>query len=144
MESPESVVPHCLGIRVYYEDTDFSGIVYHASYLRFMERGRTEFLRERGISQGLLAMRSEGEAFAFVVRGMVLDFLRPARMDDELIVETLIETIGGASITMTQRVTRQDSEQKTILVTATVRLAILAGSRAKRIPPSIRAKLAEG
>ena len=73
-------------VRVYYEDTDFSGIVYHASYLRFMERGRTNYLRLLGADQRALFEEAEQEApgFAFVVRSMQIDFRKPARMDDVL------------------------------------------------------------
>ncbi|WP_204311146.1 YbgC/FadM family acyl-CoA thioesterase, partial [Klebsiella michiganensis] len=81
---------HHLSIRVYYEDTDFSGVVYHASYLRFMERGRTDFLRLLGVAQGDLfdkAQEEAGAGFAFVVRSMGLEFLRPAKIDDVLTIE---------------------------------------------------------
>ena len=70
---------HRLALRVYYEDTDFSGAVYHASYLRFMERGRTEMLRSCGLNQGALMAGQEGEAYGFVVRDMQISFLKPAR-----------------------------------------------------------------
>src|SRR4029434_5868136 len=83
---------HVLGVRVYYEDTDFTGVVYHASYLRFMERGRTDFLRLIGADQRALCEKTAQEApgFHFVVRSMALEFLRPARMDDvlEIVTET--------------------------------------------------------
>src|SRR5262249_41910658 len=81
---------HHMQIRVYYEDTDFSGIVYHANYLRFMERGRTNHLRLMGAEQHALFAEAEIETpgFAFVVRSMTLDFLKPARMDDLLDVVT--------------------------------------------------------
>ena len=81
---------HHMQIRVYYEDTDFSGIVYHANYLRFMERGRTNHLRLMGADQHALFAEAESEApgFAFVVRSMQMEFLKPARMDDLLEVVT--------------------------------------------------------
>ena len=77
---------HVMPVRVYYEDTDFSGAVYHASYLRFMERGRTNYLRLLGADQRALFEETEREApgFAFVVRAMQIEFLKPARMDDVL------------------------------------------------------------
>ncbi len=77
-------------MRVYYEDTDFSGIVYHANYLRFMERGRTNYLRLIGADHRLLFEEAERgtPGFAFVVRSMTIDFLKPARMDDLLEVVT--------------------------------------------------------
>src|SRR5579862_4378449 len=91
---------HHQQVRVYYEDTDFSGIVYHASYLRFMERGRTNYLRLLGTDHRALFEESAREApgFAFVVRSMQLEFLKPARMDDVLDVVTLPREVKGASI----------------------------------------------
>ena len=81
---------HVQQVRVYYEDTDFSGVVYHASYLRFMERGRTNYLRLLGADQRALFEQAKAEApgFSFVVRSMQLDFRKPARMDDLLDVVT--------------------------------------------------------
>ncbi len=131
--------PHRLAVRVYYEDTDFSGVVYHANYLRFLERGRTEFLRSLGIDQSALH-RGEGgrAALAFAVRHMEIDFRAAARMDDELTVETLVEALGGASLTLRQAVSRHDS----VLVSALVRIAIIEGTRARRLPPELRDRLA--
>ena len=126
---------HILPIRVYYEDTDFSGVVYHASYLRFMERGRTDFLRLGGIDQS--ALHRAGEGLVFAVRRMTIDFVRPARMDDVLMVETCTREVRGASLVLAQRVLR-DGE---ILVTAEVRVAALAGGRPTRIPDPLRAVL---
>ena len=101
---------HHMQIRVYYEDTDFSGIVYHANYLRFMERGRTNHLRLMGAEQHALFAEAEAETetpgFAFVVRSMTLDFLKPARMDDVLDVVTWPIAVKGASITLAQEVRR--------------------------------------
>lgn len=119
-------------LRIYYEDTDFSGVVYHAAYLRFMERGRTELLRARGIEQGAA---HAGAGFGFAVRAMTVEFLRPARMDDLLHVETDVTDIGGASLVMAQRILRGAD----ILVTATVRIAVLRHGRAARLPPEMRA-----
>ena len=81
---------HHMQVRVYYEDTDFSGIVYHANYLRFMERGRTNHLRLMGAEQHALFAEAQAETpgFAFVVRSMQIDYLKPARMDDVLEVVT--------------------------------------------------------
>src|SRR5580692_4000048 len=84
-----------LTLRVYYEDTDFSGRVYHASYLRFLERGRTEWLRALGFEHGALA----GEAgLVFVVRGLQIEYLAPALMDDQLTIETEVSATRGAII----------------------------------------------
>ena len=101
---------HHMQIRVYYEDTDFSGIVYHANYLRFMERGRTNHLRLMGAEQHALFAEALAETpgFAFVVRSMQIDFLKPARMDDVLDVVTWPVAVKGASITLAQEVRRGD------------------------------------
>ena len=126
-------------VRVYYEDTDFSGVVYHASYLRFLERGRTEFLRAHGICQTAL-FDAEGARLAFAVRKMSVEFLKPARMDEQLTIETRIAKIGGASIEMAQRVLRDEEP----LVTAHVRIAAVSDGRAQRLPQAILAKFAGG
>jgi acyl-CoA thioester hydrolase len=126
---------HDIAIRVYYEDTDFSGVVYHASYLRFLERGRTEFLRAHGLEHR--TMFESTEPFHFVVFKMSIDFRRPALMDDLLSVETRIEAIGGASIEMAQAISRGDE----ILVAARVKIAVVAGGKAIRIPAPLAAKL---
>jgi acyl-CoA thioester hydrolase len=127
---------HVMAVRVYYEDTDFSGVVYHASYLRFMERGRTNYLRLLGADQRALFEEALAEApgFAFVVRSMALDFFKPARMDDLLQIVTVPEEVRGATITLHQRVTRRDD----LLVEAHVRVAFVAGGRAQRIPNALR------
>ncbi|MDX2265592.1 MAG: YbgC/FadM family acyl-CoA thioesterase, partial [Hyphomicrobiales bacterium] len=99
---------HVMRLRVYYEDTDFTGIVYHANYLRYMERGRSNYLRLIGADHRALFEEAQGEApgFAFVVRAMAIDYLKPARMDDVLVIETVYEEVKGASITLLQKVTR--------------------------------------
>jgi acyl-CoA thioester hydrolase len=127
---------HVMSVRVYYEDTDFSGIVYHASYLRFMERGRTNHLRLLGADHRALFEEAEQEApgFAFVVRSMQIEFLKPARMDDVLQVMTAPEEVRGASITLHQRVTRGDE----LLIEAHVRVAFVSGGRARPIPKALR------
>ena len=132
--------PHFFPVRVYYEDTDFSGVVYHASYLRFLERGRTEYLRACGISQGAIFAGQAGDVFAFALRRMAIDFLKPARMDDELIVETSLMKLGGASVEMGQRILRSGE----VLVTADMKIAIVNGGRASRMPAEVMAKLKEG
>ncbi len=128
---------HVMSVRVYYEDTDFSGIVYHASYLRFMERGRTNHLRLLGADHRALFEEVEQEApgFAFVVRSMQIEFLKPARMDDVLQVTTAPEEVRGASITLHQRVMRGDE----LLIEAHVRVAFVSGGRARPIPKALRA-----
>ena len=127
---------HVMPVRVYYEDTDFSGIVYHANYLRFMERGRSNYLRLLGADQRSLFEEAEREApgFAFVVRSMQIEFLKPARMDDVLDVVTTYEEIKGASITLHQRVLRGDE----LLIEAYVRVAFVCDGRARPIPKPLR------
>jgi acyl-CoA thioester hydrolase len=127
---------HFFIVRVYYEDTDFTGIVYHANYLRYMERGRTNYLRLIGADHRALFEAAEEEApgFAFVVRSMSLDFLRPARMDDILEVVTEPQDVKGASVTLRQRVMRGDE----LLVEASVRVAFISGGRARPIPKPLR------
>ena len=130
-------VPHRLAIRVYYEDTDFSGVVYHASYLRFLERGRTEFLRALGIEHREIFGNGGTDAFHFVVRAMTIEFLKPALMDDKLCVETHPSVTRGASITMVQKIWRGGD----VILTANVKIAVVAGGKARRIPAGIVAKL---
>ncbi|UVO28471.1 tol-pal system-associated acyl-CoA thioesterase [Bradyrhizobium arachidis] len=127
---------HHMQVRVYYEDTDFSGIVYHANYLRFMERGRTNHLRLMGAEQHSLFEQAETESpgFAFVVRSMHLDFLKPARMDDVLDIVTWPVAVNGASIMLNQEVRRGED----VLVKAEVRVAFISGGRAQPIPKTIR------
>ena len=127
---------HHLTVRVYYEDTDFTGIVYHANYLRFMERGRTNFLRLLGADQRALFAEAESEApgFAFVVRSMQLDFLKPAKMDDVLTVVTSPQEVKGASITLHQEVRRGDD----LLIEASVWVAFVSEGRARPIPKPLR------
>ena len=131
---------HLLPVRVYYEDTDFSGVVYHASYLRFMERGRTDYLRLLGADHRALFEEALAEApgFAFVVRSMQIEFLRPARMDDVLTIVTAPQEVKGASITLDQRVMREAET----LVEAQVRVAFVSGGKAQRIPKALRTAMA--
>jgi acyl-CoA thioester hydrolase len=125
-----------LWVRVYYEDTDFSGRVYHASYLRFLERGRTEWLRARGFAHRDLM---EKESVAFAVRSLKIEYLQPAMMDDLLRVETAVASAGGASIEFQQRILRGDDE----LATASIRVATIRGGRPARIPAGLRRLLAQ-
>jgi acyl-CoA thioester hydrolase len=127
---------HLQPVRVYYEDTDFSGIVYHASYLRFMERGRTNYLRLIGADHRALFEQAEKEApgFAFVVRHMSIDFKKPAVMDDVLTIVTTPEEVKGASVMLRQQVKRGDE----LLVEARVQVAFVSGGRAKPIPKPLR------
>jgi acyl-CoA thioester hydrolase len=131
---------HVMPVRVYYEDTDFSGAVYHASYLRFMERGRTNYLRLLGADQRALfeEVQREAPGFAFVVRAMQIEFRKPARMDDVLVVVTQPQEVKGASITLHQRVMRGPD----LLVEAHVQVAFVSDGRARRIPEALRDAMA--
>lgn len=125
--------PHRLEIRVYYEDTDFSGFVYHAGYLRFMERGRTELLRALGVTQSVLQREAEG--LVFVVARLTIDYLRPGRMDDVLGVETAVIEARGPLVRLRQAVKRGDE----VLVTAEVTVVAVRGGRPVRLPASLKA-----
>ena len=127
---------HHQPVRVYYEDTDFSGIVYHASYLRFMERGRTNYLRLIGADQRAMFEAAEKEApgFSFVVRHMSIDFRKPAHMDDVLDIVTTPKEERGASVTLNQKVMRGDD----LLVEADVQVAFISAGRARPIPKPLR------
>jgi acyl-CoA thioester hydrolase len=133
---------HVMQVRVYYEDTDFSGVVYHANYLRFMERGRTNYLRLLGADQHALFADTAREApgFAFVVRALQLDYLKPARMDDVLDIVTTPDEVKGASITLAQQVRRGED----VLVDARVRVAFVSGGRARPIPKPLRLAMKAG
>jgi acyl-CoA thioester hydrolase len=127
---------HQMQVRVYFEDTDSGQIVYHANFLRFMERGRTNYLRLLGTSQHALLQEAQNDApgFTFVVRSMTIDFLKPAVLDDVLDVVTLPQEVRGASITLLQECRRAED----LLVTARVRVAFISGGKAQRIPKALR------
>jgi acyl-CoA thioester hydrolase len=130
---------HCLPVRVYYEDTDFTGFVYHASYVRFFERGRSDFLRLAGVDHVTMANLQT----AFAVLRLEVDFLRAAGIDDALTVCTTFDTIKGPRLMLSQRITRGDE----VLATAKVQVACIdLKGRARRPPPqlllALQAKLA--
>ena len=127
---------HHQQVRVYYEDTDFSGVVYHASYLRFMERGRTNYLRLIGADHRALfeAAAAEAPGFSFVVRHMSIDFKKPAHMDDVLDIVTTPAEVKGASVTLNQKVMRGAD----LIVEADVQVAFVSGGRARPIPKPLR------
>lgn len=128
---------HYLPLRVYYEDTDFTGVVYHAGYLRFFERGRTDFLRLAGVHHAELWARDE--PLAFTVRSLMIDYLIPARVDDALTVETRFATMKGAVIEINQLLTRAHET----LAQAVVKAVIVNGQgRPRRPPEDLRAALA--
>lgn len=121
---------HRFSVRVYYEDTDLAGIVYYANYLKFIERARSEWLRELGVDQGAL----KGGGLVFVVRRLEADYLSPARFDDLVTVETRLQALGPARIVLDQRALRQDA----VLFSARVTLACLAATgRPVRIPADV-------
>lgn len=127
---------HRLTQRVYYEDTDFSGLVYHARYLHFLERGRTDYLRCLGCEQSALLTADE-EGLVFVVHRMEIDFKMPARMDDVLTIITRTEKAGGAKMVLTQEILRGE----TLLVAAKVIIAVInAKGRPRRLPETISEK----
>jgi len=125
-----------LPVRVYYEDTDAGGVVYYANYLRFLERARTELLRSLGFGQARLAQES---GIAFAVRSLNVEYLKPARLDDQLEVVAGIETLGRAQAIFVQRIDRAGET----LLTATVRLACLdlQRGRATALPADIYEEL---
>ena len=133
---------HHMQVRVYYEDTDFSGVIYHANYLRFMERGRTNYLRLLGADHRSLFEETQDEApgFAFVVRSMTIDFFKPGYMDDVLDVVTAAGEVKGASITLLQQCRRGDD----LLIEARVRVAFVSGGKAQRIPKPLRIAMESG
>ncbi len=97
---------HILPISIYYEDTDLSGMVYHANYLRFMERGRTEFFRLAGISRAGL---EDEEPTAWTIRRIAMEYFRPARLDDQVAVHSVLTEVSGARLKVLQRIRRGES-----------------------------------
>jgi acyl-CoA thioester hydrolase len=127
---------HILPIRVYYEDTDLSGVVYHANYLRYMERGRTEFFRAVGIK---LAALEDAEPTAWTLRKVQLEYFRPARLEDQLEVRTICAGLSGARMVADQKIYAND----TLLTHGTVEACVMTLSgKPRRIPEDVRDKLA--
>ncbi len=128
---------HRLVQRVYYEDTDFSGVVYHARYLHFLERGRTDYLRLLGVEQGSLVLEEDREGLVFVVHRMEIDFKAPARMDDILTIQTATEKAGGAKMILNQEIRRGEQ----LLIAARVIIAVInSAGRPRRLPESLAAR----
>ncbi|MGH6859715.1 MAG: tol-pal system-associated acyl-CoA thioesterase [Phyllobacterium sp.] len=122
---------HSIDARVYYADTDFSGVVYHARYLEFLERGRTDYLRLLGVHHSELADGSLGESIVWVVRRMEIDFRSAARIDDILTIETRTAAISGARVKMAQAIRRGED----LLLSATVEAAMInSAGRPRRFP----------
>ena len=126
---------HRFPVRVYYEDTDFGGIVYYANYLKFIERGRSEWVRELGIDQ--VAMK-EDEGIVFAVRRVEADYHAPARYDDELVVTTDVEAVTGARLIVRQVVERDGVALFSALVTI---VAINDAGAPARLPATFRRNL---
>ncbi len=127
---------HWLPIRVYYEDTDFTGVVYHANFLRYMERGRSDFIRLAGVDHGFMA--AQGEA-AFAVARVEIDYKKPARIDDALVVRSLFFPIKGVRLQGFQQVLRGGEVLAEARITA---VCIGPDSRPKKPPPAMIERLA--
>ena len=126
---------HILPVRIYYEDTDFSGLVYHANYLRYFERGRSDYLRLAGVHHSELLAAENPTAFA--VNKITLDFLKPARIDDALVVKTAYETIRGPRITVRQSLVRSADGNPEVLVNALVEACCISLTGRPKKPPSL-------
>lgn len=129
---------HVLPVRVYFEDTDCGGVVYHANFLKFCERGRSDFIRLLGLDQQSLANPEEGEGSIFVVRRVEIDYLKPGRMDDVLEVVTSCAEIGSASLVLQQDVRRDG----TLLARARVTVVLVSRSgKPQRLGALVRGAL---
>jgi len=141
--NPASIPPdgrHRYAIRVYYEDTDAGGVVYHATYLRYAERARTEALRDLGVPHADLVERF---GVMFMVRRLEVDYERGARLDEALTVETEVLEVGGATVRLRQTVRKKDGQGGEVCAVLAVRLACvrLEGNKPGRIPPLWRERL---
>jgi acyl-CoA thioester hydrolase len=134
-KSRMAMTPHRQAIRVYFEDTDAAGIVYYANYLKFAERARTDMLRDLGVSHAEMMKR---DGLVLVVRRCEIDYLKPAKLDDLLTIETEAVKLGGASADLRQRVLRGDeilADLKVLVV------CIGQDGRPARIPDYVRGVL---
>ena len=123
---------HCLPVRIYYEDTDFTGVVYHANYLRYFERGRSDFFRLVGVSHSALLERPDPAAFT--ITRITVDFKRAARIDDALLVRTTYDAVKGPRLFVSQRITRGEE----LVATAAVEAACIdLKGRARKPPPGM-------
>lgn len=138
---------HVLAVRVYFEDTDAGGVAYHASFVRWCERGRSDFLRllgtdaRRMIDGGAADAAESHEPAAFVVRRMTCDFRRPARMDDVLEVTTRVKELGGASVTLLQSIAR---EGRTIFEAEVTVVLVSVAGKPLRLSETLRRAFASG
>ncbi len=132
---------HILPIRVYFEDTDFSGVVYHGAFVRFLERGRSDFIRLLGIGHDGLARGEHGERLAFAVRRLALDFTAPARIDEVVEVRTRLARLTGVRVALRQSVHRAAET----LVAADVEVVLVDGrNRLARLPAAVRRRFEAG
>ena len=132
---------HILPLRVYYEDTDAGGIVYYANYMKYMERGRSDMLRNLGINQNEMLKFQTTDDVKFVVVRSEIDYIAPAKLDDEITVHTKLSKIGGASLIMAQEIRRAGI----ILAKGIIKAAVLDGEgKLARLPKKIRKKLIKG
>jgi acyl-CoA thioester hydrolase len=122
---------HLLPVRIYYEDTDFTGLVYHANYLRYFERGRSDFLRLAGVHHSVLLQQTEPLGFA--VNRLAMDFLKPARIDDALLIRTAFEMTRGPRIFIAQALERGAE----VLVAAKVEVCCISLTGRPRKPPAM-------
>lgn len=127
---------HSFAVKVYYEDTDLAGIVYYANYLKFIERARTEWVTALGVDQ--MALKA-CEGIVFAVRRVEADFLRPAKFGDDLLVETTLQSLGGARIVLEQVVLRGGERLFAAMVTL---VCLTEDGHAARLPVELRARLA--
>ena len=127
---------HQLPVRIYYEDTDFTGVVYHANYLRYFERGRSDFFRVAGVSHKLMLERPDPSAFTLTK--VTIEYRRAARIDDALLVRTTYDAVKGPRLFVSQRITRGDD----LIAEAQLEAACidLAG-RARKPPPELVAAI---
>ena len=129
------IMPHCFTCRVYYEDTDLAGIVYYANYFKYIERARTEFIREMGVDQGQLKAQ---EGVVFAVRRVEADYVQPAQFDDVLRVETSVQSVSGARIVLNQVVLRDDA---TLFISSVTLAALKTDGKPARLPKDLRTRL---
>lgn len=129
---------HVLPVRIYFEDTDFSGVVYHGSYIRFMERGRSDFVRLLGVAHTALDAGDHGEPLVFAVHRIDIGFFKPARIDDLVEVTTTVKEVTGARLILRQVIIRGGER----LTDADVTIVLVnREGRARRIPDSVRETL---
>lgn len=129
-------MPHQFRTRVYYEDTDLAGIVYYANYLKFIERARSEWIASLGVDQ--MALRA-ADGVVFAVRRVEADYLRPGKFGDDLLVETRLQSIGGARLALEQVILRAGERLFVAVVTL---VCLTEDGRAARMPAELRARLA--